>query len=141
MMTWPLSASSTRQPAVSARPPCKPFTAMPASRADLIDARDICKLCTRPTSCAHRPARALTDALAMFERWRMHSSNAVLPPAQLCGQQMLEDSGYVDMWRAEEGPGCPGPLGQLERTGCRPSRTSRSLGRVPGARQSGYGER
>lgn len=55
--------------------------------------------------------KSLIDALAMFERWR--DLAAVLPPSQLCGQ-VLEDSGYVDMWKMKKDPDAPGRLDNLK---------------------------
>ncbi len=55
--------------------------------------------------------KALTDVMAMFDRWRMQSATQV--PAELC-KQVLEDSGYIDMWRAKKDPDAPGRLDNLK---------------------------
>lgn len=55
--------------------------------------------------------KALTDVMAMFDRWRMQSATQV--PAELC-KQILEDSGYIDMWRAKKDPDAPGRLDNLK---------------------------
>ena len=55
--------------------------------------------------------KALTDIMAMFDRWRMQSATQV--PAELC-KQILEDSGYIDMWRAKKDPDAPGRLDNLK---------------------------
>ena len=59
-----------------------------------------------------RQARnSLADIMAMFARWRMQSATQV--PAELC-KQILEDSGYIDMWRAKKDPDAPGRLDNLK---------------------------
>ncbi len=55
--------------------------------------------------------KALVDIMAMFDRWRMQSATQV--PAELC-KQILEDSGYIDMWRAKKDPDAPGRLDNLK---------------------------
>ena len=55
--------------------------------------------------------KALTDIMAMFDRWRIQSATQV--PAELC-KQILEDSGYIDMWRAKKDPDAPGRLDNLK---------------------------
>lgn len=55
--------------------------------------------------------KALADIMAMFDRWRMQSATQV--PAELC-KQILEDSGYIDMWRAKKDPDAPGRLDNLK---------------------------
>lgn len=55
--------------------------------------------------------KALGDLLAIFEMWRIQS--ATQAPAELC-RQILEDSGYVDMWRAKKEPDAPGRLDNLK---------------------------
>ena len=55
--------------------------------------------------------KALSDLLATFEVWRVMSGTK--PPAELC-KQVLEDSGYVDMWKAKKEPDAPGRLDNLK---------------------------
>ncbi|MDB9703061.1 UvrD-helicase domain-containing protein [Rhodospirillales bacterium] len=55
--------------------------------------------------------KALVDIIAMFDRWRIQSATQV--PAELC-KQILEDSGYIDMWRAKKDPDAPGRLDNLK---------------------------
>ena len=55
--------------------------------------------------------KSLADIMAMFDRWRMQSATQV--PAELC-KQILEDSGYIDMWRAKKDPDAPGRLDNLK---------------------------
>ena len=55
--------------------------------------------------------KSLADIMAMFDRWRMQSATQV--PAELC-KKILEDSGYIDMWRAKKDPDAPGRLDNLK---------------------------
>ncbi len=55
--------------------------------------------------------KALGDLLSVFEMWRIQS--ATQAPAEVC-RQILEDSGYVDMWRAKKEPDAPGRLDNLK---------------------------
>ena len=55
--------------------------------------------------------KALGDLLATFDMWRAQASTH--GPAELC-KQILEDSGYVDMWRAKKEPDAPGRLDNLK---------------------------
>ena len=55
--------------------------------------------------------KSLADIMAMFDHWRMQSATQV--PAELC-KQILEDSGYIDMWRAKKDPDAPGRLDNLK---------------------------
>jgi len=55
--------------------------------------------------------KSLADIMAMFDRWRLQSATQV--PAELCAQ-VLEDSGYIDMWRAKKDPDAPGRIDNLK---------------------------
>ncbi len=55
--------------------------------------------------------KSLSDLLATFDMWRVQA--AASPPAELC-KQVLEDSGYVDMWKAKKEPDAPGRLDNLK---------------------------
>lgn len=55
--------------------------------------------------------KSLSDLLATFEMWRVMSGTK--PSAELC-KQVLEDSGYVDMWKAKREPDAPGRLDNLK---------------------------
>ncbi|MBO6518445.1 MAG: UvrD-helicase domain-containing protein [Rhodospirillales bacterium] len=55
--------------------------------------------------------KSLGDLLSMFDMWRVQAS--AQPPAELC-KQVLEDSGYTDMWRAKREPDAPGRLDNLK---------------------------
>lgn len=55
--------------------------------------------------------KSLNDIMAMFDRWRIQSATQV--PAELC-KQILEDSGYIDMWQAKKDPDAPGRLDNLK---------------------------
>ena len=55
--------------------------------------------------------KSLADIMAMFDRWRMQSTTQV--PSELCAQ-ILEDSGYIDMWRAKKDPDAPGRIDNLK---------------------------
>ncbi len=55
--------------------------------------------------------KSLADIMAMFDRWRIQSATQV--PAELC-KQILEDSGYIDMWQAKKDPDAPGRLDNLK---------------------------
>lgn len=55
--------------------------------------------------------KALADLLATFDRWRMNAGT--MRPRELCAQ-VLEESGYVDMWRAKKDPDAPGRLDNLK---------------------------
>ena len=55
--------------------------------------------------------KSLADIMAMFDRWRIQSATQM--PAELC-KQILEDSGYIDMWQAKKDPDAPGRLDNLK---------------------------
>ncbi len=55
--------------------------------------------------------KSLGDLLAMFDMWRVQA--AAGEPAELC-KQVLEESGYTDMWRAKKEPDAPGRLDNLK---------------------------
>jgi len=55
--------------------------------------------------------KALGDLLANFDMWRVQASTH--GPAEVC-KQILEDSGYIDMWRAKKEPDAPGRLDNLK---------------------------
>jgi len=55
--------------------------------------------------------RALSELLGQFDMWR--AAAAVNTPSALCGE-VLEESGYVDMWRAKKDPDAPGRLDNLK---------------------------
>lgn len=55
--------------------------------------------------------KALSELLATFSLWR-HLAET-LTPAELC-KQILEDSGYIEMWRTKNEPDAPGRLDNLK---------------------------
>ncbi len=55
--------------------------------------------------------KSLADLLATFERWRMTAS--LRDPADLAAE-VLEESGYIDMWRMKKDPDAPGRLDNLK---------------------------
>lgn len=55
--------------------------------------------------------KALRDLLALFDLWRVMA--ATLTPQELC-KQVLEESGYIDMWRAKKDPDAPGRIDNLK---------------------------
>mgnify|MGYP003571169524 CR=1 FL=1 len=55
--------------------------------------------------------KSLGDLLAMFDMWRVQAAGGL--PAELC-KQVLEESGYTDMWRAKKEPDAPGRLDNLK---------------------------
>ncbi len=58
-----------------------------------------------------RTRRPLKDLMTAFARWRAQA--AELPPAALA-EVVLEESGYVDMWKAEKTPQAEGRLENLK---------------------------
>jgi DNA helicase II / ATP-dependent DNA helicase PcrA len=58
-----------------------------------------------------RPRQILRDLLAIFDRWRKRVGQ--LPHEELA-QLVLEESGYVDMWKAERTPDAAGRLDNLK---------------------------
>jgi DNA helicase-2/ATP-dependent DNA helicase PcrA len=57
-----------------------------------------------------RTRRPLKDLMTAFSRWRAQAGE--LSPAELAGV-VLEESGYVDMWKAEKDPRAEGRLENL----------------------------
>ncbi len=55
--------------------------------------------------------KAMGDLLMQFQVWR--AAAATEPPSDLCAQ-VLEESGYVDMWRMKKDPDAPGRLDNLK---------------------------
>jgi DNA helicase-2/ATP-dependent DNA helicase PcrA len=55
--------------------------------------------------------KAMADLMGMFSVWR--TSASTLAPAELCAQ-VLDESGYVDMWRMKKDPDAPGRLDNLK---------------------------
>ncbi len=68
-----------------------------------------------------RPRQILRDLLAGFDRWRTRA--AEIPHEELA-QQILEESGYIDMWKAERTPDAAGRLDNLKEL-------VRSMGEFP----------
>ncbi len=68
-----------------------------------------------------RPRQILRDLLARFDRWRVRA--AEISHEELA-QQVLEESGYVDMWKAERTPDAVGRLDNLKEL-------VRSMGEFP----------
>jgi DNA helicase-2/ATP-dependent DNA helicase PcrA len=58
-----------------------------------------------------RSRRILRDLLAGFERWRKRANEA---SHEELAQQILEESGYIDMWTAERTPDAAGRLDNLK---------------------------
>src|SRR5271166_6839112 len=68
-----------------------------------------------------RPRQIIRDLLAAFERWRKRASE--IPHDELA-QLVLEESGYLDMWKAERTPDAAGRLDNLKEL-------VRSMGEFP----------
>src|SRR5271166_6156748 len=68
-----------------------------------------------------RSRQILRDLLAAFERWRKRASE--IPHDELA-QLILEESGYLDMWKAERTPDAAGRLDNLKEL-------VRSMGEFP----------
>ena len=68
-----------------------------------------------------RPRQILRDLLASFDRWRKRA--AEISHEQLA-QEVLEESGYIDMWKAERTPDAAGRLDNLKEL-------VRSMGEFP----------
>ncbi len=68
-----------------------------------------------------RPRHTIRDLLASFDRWRARM--AQIPHEELA-QQVLEESGYIDMWKAERTPDAAGRLDNLKEL-------VRSMGEFP----------
>jgi len=58
-----------------------------------------------------RPRQILRDLLARFDRWRTRAAEIT---HEELAQQVLEESGYVDMWKAERTPDAAGRLDNLK---------------------------
>jgi DNA helicase-2/ATP-dependent DNA helicase PcrA len=68
-----------------------------------------------------RPRRILGDLLAQIELWRKRGSEIAHDEL---AQQILEESGYIDMWKAERTPDAAGRLDNLKEL-------VRSMGEFP----------
>ena len=68
-----------------------------------------------------RPRQLLRDLLASFDRWRKRSEEM---PHEELAQLVLEESGYIDMWKAERTPDAAGRLDNLKEL-------VRSMGEFP----------
>ena len=68
-----------------------------------------------------RPRQILRNLLANFDRWRKQAQQ--LPHEELA-QVVLEESGYIDMWKAERTPDAAGRLDNLKEL-------VRSMGEFP----------
>ena len=68
-----------------------------------------------------RPRQILRDLLAGFDRWRKRSEEIA---HEELAQQILEESGYIDMWKAERTPDAAGRLDNLKEL-------VRSMGEFP----------
>ncbi len=55
--------------------------------------------------------KALVEVLATFDLWRTLAGT--MAPAELCAQ-VLDESGYVDMWRMKKEPDAPGRIDNLK---------------------------
>jgi len=58
-----------------------------------------------------RPRQILRDLLARFDRWRIRAAEVT---HEELARQVLEESGYVDMWKAERTPDAAGRLDNLK---------------------------
>ncbi len=68
-----------------------------------------------------RPRQILRDLLAQFDRWRTRAAEIT---QEELAQEVLEESGYVDMWKAERTPDAAGRLDNLKEL-------VRSMGEFP----------
>ncbi len=68
-----------------------------------------------------RPRTILRDLLARFELWRKRAGEVA---HEELAQQILEESGYIDMWKAERTPDAAGRLDNLKEL-------VRSMGEFP----------
>ena len=68
-----------------------------------------------------RPRQIIRDLLASFDRWRKRSTEI---GHEDLAQQVLEESGYIDMWKAERTPDAAGRLDNLKEL-------VRSMGEFP----------
>src|SRR5208283_2899605 len=68
-----------------------------------------------------RPRQLLRDLLASFDHWRKRSADI---PHEELAQLVLEESGYIDMWKAERTPDAAGRLDNLKEL-------VRSMGEFP----------
>jgi DNA helicase-2/ATP-dependent DNA helicase PcrA len=68
-----------------------------------------------------RPRQILRDLLAGFDRWRKRADEI---PHEELAQLVLEESGYIDMWKAERTPDAAGRLDNLKEL-------VRSMGEFP----------
>tara|TARA_R110001599_G_scaffold116119_3_gene283371 strand:+ start:6021 stop:8267 length:2247 start_codon:yes stop_codon:yes gene_type:complete len=55
--------------------------------------------------------KALAEVMATFDLWRTFAGT--MAPAELCAQ-ILDESGYVDMWRMKKEPDAPGRIDNLK---------------------------
>jgi DNA helicase II / ATP-dependent DNA helicase PcrA len=68
-----------------------------------------------------RPRQILRDLLACFDRWSLQRDRV---GQEELAQQVLEESGYIDMWKAERTPDAAGRLDNLKEL-------VRSMGEFP----------
>jgi DNA helicase-2/ATP-dependent DNA helicase PcrA len=68
-----------------------------------------------------RPRQILRDLVATFDRWRRRAADIA---HDVLAQEVLEESGYIDMWKAERTPDAAGRLDNLKEL-------VRSMGEFP----------
>jgi DNA helicase II / ATP-dependent DNA helicase PcrA len=79
------------------------------------------RLLTETEELKARPRQILRDLLAGFDRWRKRAEDI---PHEELAQLVLEESGYIDMWKAERTPDAAGRLDNLKEL-------VRSMGEFP----------
>jgi DNA helicase-2/ATP-dependent DNA helicase PcrA len=79
------------------------------------------RMLTETEELKSRPRQILRDLLAGFDRWRKRSNE--IPHDELA-QLVLEESGYIDMWKAQRTPDAAGRLDNLKEL-------VRSMGEFP----------
>ena len=79
------------------------------------------KVLTETEELKARQRQVLRDLVARFDRWRMRAGEI---GHEELAQQVLEESGYVDMWKAERTPDAAGRLDNLKEL-------VRSMGEFP----------
>ena len=79
------------------------------------------RMLTETEELKARPRQILRDLLAGFDRWRKRADQI---PHEELAQLVLEESGYIDMWKAERTPDAAGRLDNLKEL-------VRSMGEFP----------
>jgi len=83
------------------------------ARAKGVSLLDGARILLQTDELSPRYRRPLADLVANFDRWRALNDAGDTSHLDLA-EQILEESGYTDMWRADKNPDSPGRLDNLK---------------------------